>query len=112
HSLPLQTLAELGVVGLALLAVFLAGMGLAARDAYRRVPALATGPLAGVVVYAAHAPLDWDWQMPAVTLVALALGGALLALAWPGALTEQADETRPGQVVDARTTAGDERVTV
>ena len=68
------------MVGLALLAAFLAGIGLAARDAYRVAPAQAAGPIAGFVVYVAHAPLDWDWQMPAVTLVALMLAGALLAL--------------------------------
>jgi len=83
HSLPFQTAAELGLVGLALLAAFLAGIALAARDAYRIAPAQAAGPIAAVVVYVAHAPLDWDWQMPAVTLVALVLGGALLALGEP-----------------------------
>jgi hypothetical protein len=80
HSLPLQTLAELGLVGVALLGAFFAGVGLAARNANRIAPALAAGPIAGFVVYAAHAPLDWDWQMPAVTLVAIVLAGALLAL--------------------------------
>jgi O-antigen ligase len=80
HSLPLQTLAELGVVGLALLAAFLAGIGLAAADALRLAPGLAAGPVAASVAYVAHAPLDWDWEMPAVTLIALLLGGALLAL--------------------------------
>ncbi len=85
HSLPIQTAAELGLVGLALLAAFLAGVGLAARDAYRAAPAQAAGPIAGFVVYVAHAPLDWDWQMPAVTLVALVLAGALLALGEPAA---------------------------
>jgi O-Antigen ligase len=79
HSLPLQTAAELGLVGLALLAAFLAGVGLAARDASRIAVAQAAGPIAGFVVYVAHAPLDWDWQMPAVTLVALILAGSLLA---------------------------------
>jgi O-antigen ligase len=79
HSLPLQTAAELGLVGLALLAAFLAGVALAARDASRIAVARAAGPIAGCVVYVAHAPLDWDWQMPAVTLVALILAGALLA---------------------------------
>jgi hypothetical protein len=81
HSLELQTLAELGLVGLALLAAFLAGIGLVARDALRRAPAAAAGPIAGCVVWLAHSPLDWDWQMPAVTLVAIILAGALLALA-------------------------------
>jgi hypothetical protein len=80
HSLPLQTLAELGLVGVALLGAFFAGVGLAARNANRIAPALAAGPIAGIVVYAAHAPLDWDWQMPAVTLVALVLAGAILAI--------------------------------
>ena len=80
HSLPLQTAAELGLVGLALLAAFLAGVGIAAADALRAAPALAAGPLAGFVVYVAHAPLDWDWEMPAVTLIAIVLAGLLIAL--------------------------------
>ena len=44
---------------------------------------LAAGPIAGLVAYLAHAPLDWDWEMPAVTLVAIILAGMLLALARP-----------------------------
>jgi O-Antigen ligase len=81
HSLPLQTLAELGLVGIALLAASFGGIALAARDAYRTEPRLAAGPIAGLVTYLAHAPLDWDWQMPAVTVVAIVLAGALLASA-------------------------------
>jgi hypothetical protein len=81
HSLPLQTMAELGLVGLALLAVFLAGIGIAARAALRAVPVRAAGLFAGCVVWLAHSPLDWDWQMPAVTLIAILLAGGLLALA-------------------------------
>lgn len=84
HSLPLQTAAELGLVGLAALLVFLVGIALAARTAHLRRPALAAGPIAGCVVYLAHSPLDWDWQMPALTLVALVLAGALLTLAGEG----------------------------
>ena len=81
HSLPLQTLAELGVVGLVSLGTFLGGVTWAAVDALRAAGGVASGPIAGCVVYLTHAPLDWDWQMPAVTLVAIALAGALLALA-------------------------------
>ncbi len=81
HSLELQTLAELGLVGIALLAAFFAGIGWAARRAQRATPAPAAGLIAGCVVWLAHSPLDWDWQMPAVTLIALLLAGGLLALA-------------------------------
>jgi hypothetical protein len=78
HSLELQTLAELGLVGLALLLSFLTGVALSARRALRAGAAVA-GAVAALVCYLAHSPLDWDWQMPAVTLVALVLAGALLA---------------------------------
>ena len=80
HSLYLQTAAELGLIGLALLAAFLGGVFWAARDALRVAPGLAAGPIAGFVVWLAHVALDWDWQMPAVTLTALILAGALLSL--------------------------------
>jgi O-antigen ligase len=81
HSLPLQTLAELGLVGLALLLASIGGIAVAARRALDRAPALAAGPIAGAVAYLAHSPLDWDWEMPSVTLIALLLVGVLLALA-------------------------------
>ncbi|HLH67256.1 MAG TPA: O-antigen ligase family protein [Solirubrobacteraceae bacterium] len=81
HSLELQTLAELGLVGAALLAALIAATAAAARRALRAAPAAAAGPIAALVVYIAHSPLDWDWQMPAVTLVAVAAAGLVLALA-------------------------------
>ena len=99
HSLELQTLAELGVIGAVFLLTFLGGMALAGRDAYRSAPAVAAGPIAGFVVYVAHSPLDWDWQMPAVTLIALVLAGALVALADPGLTV---DRSMRLQTSDAR----------
>jgi hypothetical protein len=81
HSLPLQTLAELGLVGFALLLTFIGGVGWAARDARRVSPVLAGAPIAGFIVYVAHSPLDWDWEMPAVTIAVLVLAGGLLAMA-------------------------------
>ena len=92
HSLPLQTLAELGLVGVALLLAFLGGLGVTALRALRRSPALAYGPIAVLVAYFAHAPLDWDWEMPAVTMVAMVLGGALIALA--GAASQSSSAMR------------------
>jgi hypothetical protein len=94
HSLPLQTLAELGAVGGVLLLTFLGGVALAARDAHRRQQMLAAGPIAALVVYLAHAPLDWDWQMPAVTLIALVLAGTVLALAQGAAGAQSASAIR------------------
>ena len=81
HSLELQTAAELGLVGVLLLGAVLGAVAFAARDAHAAEPARAAGLIAGLVVYVAHSPLDWDWQLPAVTLVAVILAGALLALA-------------------------------
>jgi O-antigen ligase len=83
HSLELQTMAELGLVGLALLLAFLGGETWAAVRASRIAPARAAGPTAALVAYLAHSPLDWDWQMPAVTLIAIVLAGMLLPLAEP-----------------------------
>ena len=81
HSLELQTLADLGLVGLALLAGVLAATALAARRVLGADRALAAGPAAAALTWALHAGLDWDWEMPAVTLVAVALAGLLLCRA-------------------------------
>jgi O-antigen ligase/polysaccharide polymerase Wzy-like membrane protein len=79
HSLYFETAAELGLAGLAALFLFLGAAGVAAVRAWRRDPALAAGPIAAVCVWLFHAALDWDWEMPAVSLVALLLIGALAA---------------------------------
>jgi hypothetical protein len=79
HSLYFETLAELGLVGFVLLCALLAGVLLAARKVLGADAALAAGPAAGLVVWAVHAGVDWDWEMPALTLVAVTLAGMLLA---------------------------------
>jgi hypothetical protein len=81
HSLYLETAAELGLPGLAALAALFAGLALAARRALRRDAALAAGLIAGVVAWASQSAVDWLWEMPAVTLIALVLAGALVAAA-------------------------------
>lgn len=78
HSLTLETAAELGIVGLAALAALLAGVALALAELYRRAPALAVGPITALTTWFVHANLDWDWEMPALTLVAMVLAGAAL----------------------------------
>lgn len=96
HSLPLQTLAELGIVGALALAAFLLGVLESARRALRR-SALTAGPAAAFVAYVAHAPLDWDWEMPALTLVAIVLAGLIVAVAATDADAEPADTAEPAQ---------------
>jgi len=79
HSLYLETLATLGIVGLALLVGALA-MPLVAAVRRRSHPLV---PVAGAAfsVYLVHAIADWDWQLAGVTLAALLCGLAcLLAL--------------------------------
>jgi O-Antigen ligase len=80
HSVYLETLAELGVVGFAFLLAFLAGTAAAVVRLHRIAPGPATALAGGLAAWAVHAGLDWDWEMPAVTLPALALGAA--AVAW------------------------------
>jgi O-Antigen ligase len=96
HSIYLETAAELGLVGVAFLLLFVGGVGMAALRLYRLDPRLAAGPAAGLATWAFHAGLDWDWEMPAATLPALVLGAA--AIAW--------SEERP------RRTARDERAPI
>ena len=85
HSLYLETAAELGLVGLALLGLLFAAVALAARRALRLRPAAAAGPIAVIVMWAFRAGIDWDWEMPTVTLLAILFAGALLGLADGGA---------------------------
>jgi hypothetical protein len=69
------------VVGFGLL---LTGVGWGARRALRRRRELAAGSLAIGVVWLLHATIDWDWQLPAVTLPALLAAAALVAAGEPG----------------------------
>ena len=76
HGLYIETLAELGPVGLVVLLVTLA-MPAVALVRVRREPlaAVAAGAYATFLV---HAGVDWDWELPAITLVALLCGAAIL----------------------------------
>lgn len=91
HSLELETLAELGLIGLFLLGLAFGGVAAAARRVARDDPGLAAGPMAALAVWTAHSAIDWDWEVPALTLVAAVLAGALLARAQ--ADPELAEET-------------------
>lgn len=72
HSLYLETLADLGLIGLVVLALALAAPLVAA---FRVASAAAVG---GYVAFLFHAGVDWDWEVPAVTLAGIFCGAAAL----------------------------------
>ena len=76
HSLYLETLAELGPLGLALLLAMLA-LPLVAAVRLRRHP-LVPVAAAAYAVFLVHALADWDWELAGVTLAALLCGLACL----------------------------------
>jgi O-antigen ligase len=86
HSLYMQTLGELGIVGLLLLAAFLlvvlVGGARNALLANTRERPLLAAALAGCVAFCFGAIFDWLWQIPALALATLLLAAALLG---PGA---------------------------
>jgi O-antigen ligase len=93
HSLYLQAMAELGIPGLLLLVgivgAVLVGLARRARGPRR---SLYGALLAAGVVWAVHAGVDWDWEMPVVTLPFFAAAG--LALSPRGG---SADDRAPGR---------------
>ena len=77
HSLYVEALSELGPVGLTLvLALVVVPLAAAVR---RRGDPLVAAAGACFVVFAAHAAVDWDWEMPVVTLAGLACAAVLVA---------------------------------
>ena len=68
HSIELEMAAELGLVGLLAFALMAGGVGSPARDALRRDPEAVAGACAATLVWFLHASIDWDWQLPAVSL--------------------------------------------
>lgn len=97
HSLFFETLGELGIVGLALIVVALGaivvGLAWRARGPNRGVPAAA---LAATITWIAHAAVDWDWQLVAVSIWVFGLAGAVLAA------PAVAEETSPRRRFAAR----------
>jgi hypothetical protein len=82
HSLYLQAMAELGVPGLALLAILVGAVlgGLSLRVRVRGPRRSLYGALlACAVVWVVRAGVDWDWEMPVVTLGFFAAAGLALS---------------------------------
>lgn len=78
HSLYLETLAELGVAGLAIaLVALLPPLWAGLRQ---RSHPLAAPVMAAYVAFLVHTGGDWTWQLPAVGLAALACAAACIGL--------------------------------
>lgn len=93
HSLPLQTLSELGAIGMALLLGFLGVVATVARRALTGNGVLRRGEAAALsaafAVWLGHACVDWDWEMPVLTATALALGASLFQRGRPSSMPSQ-----------------------
>lgn len=94
HNLPLQFLAETGVVGFILfLGIVVAGAG-ALVESLRRLEGedrlAATALSVGLFAYVVHAAVDFDWDFVAVTGPAVAVLGLLLAAGRPARRRQRA----------------------
>lgn len=83
HNLYMQTLSELGLVGLGLL-----GLGLLTpiAAAFRHRGRLTAGALAVYCAWLVHGAVDWDWQLVGVSAVGVLVGVALVVQARPHSL--------------------------
>lgn len=83
HSLYLEALSELGIPGLALILAFISGIALAA---WRAIALLGSHPDRGVLAgglgaisaFLLGAGVDWLWESPAVTVLAMVLVGLVV----------------------------------
>jgi hypothetical protein len=99
HSIYFETAGELGLVGLAALGLFMLALLAAAVSALGIDRTAALGPAAVLLTWAFHAGLDWDWEMPAVTLPALACAGFVIALADGGAQPPRSNSAKRRRAV-------------
>ena len=84
HNVPLEFLSETGLIGAALALGALALLGIAAaRTSLARAPgrerAFAAALLVSAVAWGLHTLVDWDWDIPGVTVPALVFLGVLAA---------------------------------
>ena len=78
HSLPLETAAELGLLGLLALGLFAGGVVAGTVALQRRAPGAGAAAFGGLAAWGVHVCLDWGWEMPSVSLMAVLLAAAVL----------------------------------
>jgi hypothetical protein len=83
HSLYLEALGELGLVGLAVLLVaLLTPLAIALRRLTGPARQAHAAFVAGGLALLLHAGVDWDWEMPALFVWFFGAGGVVLARSW------------------------------
>jgi O-Antigen ligase len=87
HNMPLQFLAETGIAGTLLVCGAIGFLLFCALDRLRRMPYgrerdLAVALYAGAVAWLVHGLVDWDWDIPGVTVPVLIFLGVLAATPW------------------------------
>jgi hypothetical protein len=99
HSLYLETLSELGIVGALLLLGLVGSIVAAALRSRARPVGLGRSQTAAVgaalMVWLFHSAVDWDWQVPAFTGMALVLAATL----YPYGRVTRRERGRPGEPV-------------
>ena len=109
HSLYLQTLGELGIVGFALIMAFLGAIVVGGVRRLLAAPArdrpLYAAALAGFAAFCITAVFDWMWQIPALPVAALLLGSILVMPARSAQEEGEQRERRPGLPVSLRVAA-------
>lgn len=96
HSIELQMLAELGLPGLLALLAFLGGAGWAFLRTRRREISLTVALGGTFAVWLLHTSVDWVYNMPGLTGMALLSAAGLCALAAVRAAPASAAAPRPG----------------
>lgn len=87
HNMPLQFLAETGIIGTLLVSGALGFLLFCALDRLRAMPRgrerdLGAALLAAAAAWLVHGLVDWDWDIPGVTVPALLFLGVLAAAPW------------------------------
>ncbi len=87
HNMPLQFLAETGIVGTLLVSGALGFLLFAALDRIRAMGRgherdMAVALFAGALGWLVHGLVDWDWDIPGVTVPALLFVGVLVGTPW------------------------------
>ena len=101
HSLPLETAAELGIAGLLALGLLAAGVIAALVRLQRPAPGSLAAAAGGLAAWSVHAMLDWAWEMPSVTLLAVLLAAVVIGAAEE---RQRAGEARGGQSAEPTAT--------